>query len=100
MNTQPTGAAGGYVVSDPQILGGLPVFAGTRLPIDHVLASLAGGISLDTLQQAYPVLTPAHVEAARHWRQLHPRQDEDRRLADTLAGVPPRSTRTVRPGRG
>ena len=40
-------AAGGLVVSNPGILGGTPVFRGTRLPVQTLFDYLADGLSLD-----------------------------------------------------
>lgn len=40
-------AAGGRVVSNPAILGGTPVFHGTRLPVQTLFDYLADGFSLD-----------------------------------------------------
>jgi uncharacterized protein (DUF433 family) len=53
------------VATDPEIMGGKPVFAGSRLPIDTVLASLASGIPLARLQASFPFLTEAHIRAAQ-----------------------------------
>lgn len=52
------------VVEDPQVMGGLPVFRGTRVPIANVLASLDAGFNLDQLREAYPFLTQELVNAA------------------------------------
>jgi uncharacterized protein (DUF433 family) len=56
------------VVSDPEILGGTPVFAGSRVPIDMVLASVDKGISMDRIVAAYPFITEVHIAAAREYR--------------------------------
>jgi uncharacterized protein (DUF433 family) len=40
--------------SDPEILGGTPVFVGTRVPVRILFEFLAGGDSLDTFLDAYP----------------------------------------------
>ena len=40
-------AAGGLVVSNPGILGGTPVFRGTRLPVQTLFDYLANGLVLD-----------------------------------------------------
>lgn len=53
------------VTTDPEIMGGLPVFAGTRVPVSVVLDSVAAGIQLDRLLAAYPFLTEAHIKAAK-----------------------------------
>jgi uncharacterized protein (DUF433 family) len=39
--------AGGLVVSNPGILGGTPVFRGSRLPVQTLFDYLADGLSLD-----------------------------------------------------
>jgi len=46
----------GIVVSDPEILGGTPVFAGTRVPVRILFENLADGVSLDEILDAYPTL--------------------------------------------
>jgi uncharacterized protein (DUF433 family) len=60
------------IAEDPDILGGVPCFAGTRVPIEHVLASLDKGVSLEWLRRSWPFLTEVHVEAARAYlRRRH-----------------------------
>jgi uncharacterized protein (DUF433 family) len=61
------------VVSDPEILSGEPVFAGTRITIDTVLASLDAGIDLARIRESYPVVSDEHITAARAYRAEHPR---------------------------
>lgn len=46
-------------------MGGTPVFAGSRLPIATLLASVDAGDAWDRIVASWPWLTPAHVEAAR-----------------------------------
>ncbi len=46
----------GIVVSDPEILGGTPVFAGTRIPVRVLFENLADGVSLEEILDAYPTL--------------------------------------------
>lgn len=53
------------VTTNPDIFGGMPVFAGSRLPIAVVLDSLAEGSTLEQLQDHWPFLTEAHIQAAR-----------------------------------
>jgi uncharacterized protein (DUF433 family) len=38
------------IVQDPNVMGGLPVFRGTRVPIANVLASLTAGFDLEQLR--------------------------------------------------
>ena len=47
-------AADGLVVSDPGILGGKPVFRGTRLPVAALFDYLADGLSLDYFLETFP----------------------------------------------
>ena len=42
------------VVRDPEILSGLPVFAGTRVPIRNLFDSLQDGLSLDEFLADFP----------------------------------------------
>lgn len=52
------------IVSSPDVMLGKPVFAGTRIPVELVLAKLAGGSSEASLLEAYPALSHEHVLAA------------------------------------
>lgn len=42
------------VTSDPEILGGTPVFAGTRVPVAVLFENLAGGLTLDEILESWP----------------------------------------------
>ncbi len=42
------------VTSDPEILGGTPVFAGTRVPVAVLFENLAGGLTLDEILDSWP----------------------------------------------
>ncbi len=84
------------VVSDPEILRGSPVFAGSRVPVATVLGSITAGIGLDRLQASYPFLTEAHVQAARVYDAVHPRRGRPLRLEQALPGGQRRLTRVVR----
>lgn len=57
------------VQSDPAILGGTPVFAGTRVPIKNLLDYLAAGDSLEKFLDHFPTVTReqavATLEVAR-----------------------------------
>jgi uncharacterized protein (DUF433 family) len=55
----------------PDVMGGTPVFAGSRLPIATVLASVDAGVTWDRLLDSWPWLTDAHVEAARLYAAEH-----------------------------
>jgi uncharacterized protein (DUF433 family) len=47
-------AAGGLVVSRRDILGGTPVFSGTRMPVKTLFDYLAEGLSLDYFLESFP----------------------------------------------
>ena len=52
------------VESDPTILGGKPVIAGTRLSVEVILDQLACGDTTQDLMDAYPFLTAEDISAA------------------------------------
>jgi uncharacterized protein (DUF433 family) len=52
------------ITRDPDVLGGTPVFAGTRVPIDSLLAHLKAGDTLDTFLEDFPTVSRAQAEAA------------------------------------
>lgn len=56
----------GVVHSDPEIMGGTPVFAGTRVPLQNLIDSLEGGESIDEFLDGFPSVTREQViEAAQ-----------------------------------
>ena len=57
------------IVRDPAILAGKPVVKGTRIPVELVLAKLAGNPSLDDLFLDYPRLTLEDVKACLEYAQ-------------------------------
>ena len=65
-------AAGGLVVSDPGILGGKPVFRGTRLPVQSLFDYLADGLSLDYFLETFPSVTREHAAAVLRygWQRI------------------------------
>jgi len=52
---------------DAAVLGGEPVFAGTRLPVATLLACVDAGDSWERIVSSWAWVTPAHVQAAREW---------------------------------
>ena len=51
------------VTSDPEILGGTPVFAGTRVPIKNLVDYLAAGDPLERFLDHFPSVTRAQAIA-------------------------------------
>ncbi len=47
----------GVIVKDPEILGGMAVFRGTRVPFKNLVDYLEGGHSLDEFLRQFPTVT-------------------------------------------
>jgi uncharacterized protein (DUF433 family) len=52
------------VHSDPEILGGTPVFVGTRVPVQNFIDYLEAGDRLDDFLQDFPAVTREQAVAA------------------------------------
>ncbi len=52
------------VHSDPEILGGTPVFVGTRVPVKNLTDYLAHNHSLDEFLDAFPTVSREQAVAA------------------------------------
>jgi len=52
------------VHSDPEILGGTPVFVGTRVPVQNLLDYLRGGDTLEDFLVDFPSVKREQAEAA------------------------------------
>lgn len=50
--------------SDPGILGGTPVFVGTRVPAESLFDYLAGGYTVEYFLEQFPSVKPEQVKAA------------------------------------
>jgi uncharacterized protein (DUF433 family) len=63
------------VHSDPEILGGTPVFVGTRVPVKSLYDYLKAGDSLDEFLESFPSVTKeqavAALELARSMTEAH-----------------------------
>ena len=69
------GGMGATVHSDRRIVGGTPVFKGTRLPVKSLFDYLAHGYSLDAFLHQFPTASKeqavAALEAARKAMESH-----------------------------
>ncbi len=65
-------AAGGLVASNPGILGGTPVFQGTRMPVKTLFDYLADGLSLDYFLESFPSVTREQAAAVLRygWQRI------------------------------
>jgi uncharacterized protein (DUF433 family) len=52
------------IVKDPDILGGTPVFRGTRVPIQTLFDYLEGGETLEEFLKGFPTVSRDAVVAA------------------------------------
>ncbi len=53
----------GVIHSDPEIMGGTPVFSGTRVPLQNLIDALEGGESIDEFLEGFPSVRRAQVIA-------------------------------------
>jgi len=60
------------VVTDPEILGGEPVFRGTRVPVHAIAAMLEQGSTEAEILEAYPRITAEMVRLAPAYAQAYP----------------------------
>ncbi len=54
----------GLIVSDPAVMMGKPVIAGTRITVELVLEKLATGETVQQILEAHPRITREAVQAA------------------------------------
>jgi len=60
----------GIVQSDPEIMGGTPVFVGTRVPLQNLIDALEGGDSIDDFLEGFPTVTRSQAIAVIEAGQL------------------------------
>lgn len=53
----------GVVHSDPEIMGGTPVFVGTRVPLQNLIDYLEGGESIEDFLDGFPSVKRAQIIA-------------------------------------
>lgn len=51
-------------------MDGLPVFAGTRVPVRVVLECLEEGMNSEEILRAFPTMIPEHIPAALKFSKL------------------------------
>jgi len=52
------------IAVNPEVCGGKPCIAGTRIMVRNILGMLAGGYTVERILQAYPELTREDVASA------------------------------------
>jgi uncharacterized protein (DUF433 family) len=58
------GAMDATIQSDPNVMMGKPVIAGTRITVESILERLGAGESVESLLDAHPCLTRDAIQAA------------------------------------
>ena len=56
---------------DPDILGGTPVFVGTRVPVQALIDYIEGGHSLETFLDDFPTVSRGIAVAAIEQAKVH-----------------------------
>ena len=56
---------------DPDILGGTPVFVGTRVPVQALIDYIEGGHSLETFLDDFPTVSRDIAVAALEQAKVH-----------------------------
>jgi uncharacterized protein (DUF433 family) len=51
------------ICSDPEVMGGTPVFCGTRVPVQTLIEYLEAGDSIDEFLEGFPGVTREQVMA-------------------------------------
>ncbi|MDL1969921.1 MAG: DUF433 domain-containing protein [Candidatus Desulfofervidaceae bacterium] len=54
----------GLIQSDPKIMMGKPLIAGTRITVELILEKLAAGETIEQILEAHPRLTREAIQAA------------------------------------
>ncbi len=78
-------AAEAVVSSSDDIMGGVHVLTGTRIPVHDISASAASGEPLSRLREAYPSLTDRQIELAIVYAAAHPQRGRPRGITAPLA---------------
>ncbi len=59
------------IAADPEVMGGTPVFRGTRVPVQTLLDYLEGGETLEDFLEGFPTVPRAlAIEALEEAKQL------------------------------
>ncbi|MDF0675571.1 MAG: DUF433 domain-containing protein [Nitrospira sp.] len=51
------------ITTSPEVLGGTPVFSGTRVPVQTLIEYLEGGETIDDFLEGFPTVTREQVIA-------------------------------------
>ena len=82
------------VASDPEIMGGTPVFRGTRIPVDLIADMLAQGASAEEILEGYPTLDKERIGMAPLCARVFPVRKSANRTP--WSGKKPKAERSFR----
>jgi uncharacterized protein (DUF433 family) len=77
------------IISDPEILWGMPVIKGTRVPVYDLAASVKAGIPRDRILAAYPTIQEHHLDLAVAYAEANPLETD---ATPAPRGADPRGT--------
>jgi uncharacterized protein (DUF433 family) len=53
-----------YITTNPKIMSGMPVIAGTRVPMARILFLLKEGYTIEAIHDEYPHVAVKYIEGA------------------------------------
>lgn len=89
------------IVRDPSIVGGDPVFEGTRIPLAHIVGLLRRGVPYEEIREDYPRLSEGDLAYAALVARMKPDPGRPRKpltLVRTPGSRPRLGTRALRAG--
>jgi uncharacterized protein (DUF433 family) len=87
------------IVSDPAVMGGEPVFAGTRIPLAHIAGIIAQGAPFHEIAADYPDLSRADLHFAAMQSRIRDKPPRPRKPLRLLPGTSPAARSKARPRR-
>ncbi len=90
-------AAEKAIHASKDIMGGAPVFAGTRIPVRLIAGMLKDGATTEDILSGYPSLTERHLELAQLWVAAHPAVGRPSRASADGYRLKSRSRRKLAP---
>lgn len=75
------------IVSNPDVLGGEPVFRGTRIPLQHVASLFRKGVSEEEIATDFPALSSRDLAYARLFSRLGERPGRPRKRLALRRGL-------------
>jgi len=80
--TRDLDAAEAMVLRDKAVMGGEPMFKGTRIPVRLIAAMLAEGVDETEILDGYPKLDRRMLALTKIWVAAHPRRGRPKSLKD------------------